>query len=142
MYESRTGNTEKLAQAIAEGASKVPGMAVELKKAKAVTPDEVVKADAYAWGSPSHFSMMSGEILTLFTDLYPHRDKLAGKPACVFTTGAGSQVTALENVEKIIGVFNPRFVKPGIAIEGSPSEVDREQAQKLGGKLAEALIKK
>ena len=141
IYDSRTGNTEKLAQAIAAGA-KVPGMVVELKKAKTVKPDEVAKADAYAWGSPSHFSLMSGEILTLFTNLYPHRDKLSGKPACVFTTGTGSQVTALENIEKLIGVFNPRFVMPGIAVGSSPSKADKEQAQKLGKKLAEAVAKK
>lgn len=117
-------------------------MVVGLKKANAVTPEDVAKADAYAWGSPSHFSIMSGEILSLFTDLYPHRHKLAGKPACVFTTGTGGQVTALENIEKIIGVFNPKFVKPGIAIGGSPKETDIAQAKELGKKLAEAIVKK
>lgn len=142
IYDSRTGNTEKLAQALAEGARKIPGIDVELKKAKETNPEDVATADAYAFGSPSHFSIMSGEILTLFTNLYPHRHKLAGKPACVFTTGSGGQVTALENIEKILGVFNPKFVKPGLAIEGSPKEIDKNQAEKLGKKLANALIKK
>lgn len=142
IYDSRTGNTEKLAKALAEGARKIPGTVVELKKAKTTTPEEVATADAYAFGSPSHFSIMSGVILTLFTDLYPHRNKLAGNPACVFTTGSGGQVTALESIEKILGVFNPKFVKPGLAIEGSPEEIDKNQAEKLGEKLAETLIKK
>lgn len=142
IYDTRTGNTEKLAQAIAEGARKVPGIVVELKKAREAVPEEVAAANAYAFGSPSHFSIMSGEILTLFTNLYPHRHKLAGKPACVFTTGSGGQVTALENIERILGVFNPRFVKPGLAIEGAPKETDVKQAEKLGKKLAQALAKK
>ncbi len=60
----------------------------------------------------------------------------------VFTTGSGGQVTALENIERIIGVFNPRFVKPGIAIEGAPREADKLQAAKLGEKLAKAVVKK
>ena len=115
---------------------------MELKKAKTADHKEVATADAYAFGSPSHFSIMSGEILTLFTNLYPHRHELAGKPACVFTTGSGGQVTALESIEKILGVFNPKFVKPGLAIEGPPKEIDKDQADKLGKKLAEALIKK
>ncbi|MEM3737015.1 MAG: flavodoxin domain-containing protein [Candidatus Bathyarchaeia archaeon] len=142
IYDSRTGNTEKLAQAIADGARRVPGVTVELKKAKEANIEEVTAADAYAFGSPSHFSIMSGEILTLLTNLYPQRHKIAGKPACVFTTGSGGQVTALENIEKIIGVFNPKFIKPGLAVEGSPKEPDKEQAIKLGEKLAKALTKK
>ena len=142
IYDSRTGNTEKLAQALAEGARKVPGVVVELKKAKTVTLEEVVKADAYAWGSPSHFSIMSGEILTLFTNIYPHRDKLSGKPACIFTTGTGGQVTALENIEEIIGAFNPRFIMPGVAAGSPLKEADKEQARELGKKLAGALVKK
>jgi len=142
VYHSKTGNTEKLAQALAEGARKVEGVTVELRKVGQVDMKEITEADGYAFGSPSHFSVMSGDLLTFFTNLYPHRDKIAGKPACVFTTGSGGQVTALENVEKILGVFNPKFIKPGVAVEGSPKDADRIQAEKLGRKLAEAATKK
>jgi len=142
IYDSRTGNTEKVARAVAEGAKRVTGITAELKRAESLTPEEVIDADGYAVGSPSHFSIMSGRILTLLTDLYSIRHKMAGKPMAVFTTGSGGQVTALENIERIIGVFNPRFVKPGIAIEGAPREVDRLQAAKLGEKLAKAVVKK
>ena len=142
MYDSRTGNTEKLAEAVAEGVKRISGVTVELKRAESITPEDVIDADGYAVGSPSHFSIMSGKILTLLTDLYSIRHKLAGKPMAVFTTGTGGQVTALENIERIIGVFNPRFVKPGIAIEGAPREADKLQAAKLGEKLAKAVVKK
>lgn len=142
MYYSRTGNTEKLAEAVAEGIKQVSGVAVELKRAVSVTPEDVINADGYAVGSPSHFSIMSGQILTLLTDLYSIRHKMAGKPMAVFTTGTGGQVTALENIEKIIGVFNPKFIKPGVAVEGAPSEADKEQARKLGKKLAKAVAKR
>ena len=142
MYHSRTGNTEKLAEAVAEGVKRVSGVTVELKRAESVTPEDVIDADGYAVGSPSHFSIMSGQILTLLTDLYSIRHKMAGKPMAVFTTGTGGQVTALENIDRIIGVFNPRFVKPGIAIEGAPREADKLQAAELGEKLAKAVVKK
>ena len=142
MYDSRTGNTEKLAEAVAEGVKRISGVTVELKRAESITPEDVTDADGYAVGSPSHFSIMSGKILTLLTDLYSIRHKMAGKPMAVFTTGTGGQVTALENIDRIIGVFNPRFVKPGIAIEGAPREADELQAAKLGEKLAKAVVKK
>ncbi|MEM1586161.1 MAG: flavodoxin domain-containing protein [Candidatus Bathyarchaeia archaeon] len=142
VYDSRTGNTEKLAEAVSRGARKVPGVEVVLKKARDVMPDDITSADAYAFGSPSHFSIMSGEILTMFTNIYPHRHALAGKPACVFTTGAGGQVTALENIERILGTFNPKWIKPGVAVEGAPKAKDLEQAEKLGEKLAKAAASK
>lgn len=142
LYHSKTGNTEKLAKAVEEGARQISGINVEIMKTENASLKEILGADGYAIGSPSHFSIMSGQILTLITDLYAHREKLSGKPMAVFTTGAGDQVTALENIEKIIGVFNPKFVKPGIAVQGAPKEVDKAQAMALGKKLANAVSKK
>lgn len=141
IYDSRTGNTEKLANAIAEGVRKASGVEAVLKKASEVTPSDLASADAFAFGSPSHFSIMSGEVLKMFTNIYPHRDKVAGKPACIFTTGSGGQVNALDNMEKVLGNFNPKWIKPGIAVHEAPSGKDLEQARKLGEKLAKAAVK-
>jgi len=139
--------TERIAKVVAEGAKRIPGTIVQLKKADAVKPKDVASADGYAFGSPSHFGIMSGKILTALTDLYSVRLRMAGKPMAVFTTGTGGQVTALENIERIIGIFNPTFVKPGIAIEtvpdrASPWRIDKAQAADLGGRLAKAVTKK
>lgn len=140
MYDSMTGNTEKLANAVANGAKKVKGITIEVQKADAVDSKSVIAADGYAFGSPTHFSMMSGRTLTLLTRLYPIRDKMAGKPMAVFTTGAGGQVNALESIERTMGVFNPIFVKPGVTVEGGTSETDKLQAMKLGERLAKAVV--
>lgn len=53
IYDSRTGNTEKLAHAVANGARKIPGVEVILKRARDITPEDMSSADAYAFGSPS-----------------------------------------------------------------------------------------
>jgi len=140
MYDSMTGNTEKLANAVAEGAKRVDGITVEVQKADSVNMKDAMAADGYAFGSPTHFSMMSGPTLSLLTRLYSIRDKMAGKPMAVFTTGAGGQVDALASIERTIGVFNPIFVKPGVTVEGGTSETDKLQAMKLGERLAKAVI--
>jgi multimeric flavodoxin WrbA len=147
IYDSRKGMTEKIARVVAEGAKRTPGTTVQLKRADAINPKDVAAADGYAFGSPSHFGIMSGKILTALTDLHSVRLKMAGKPMAVFTTGTGGQVTALENIERIIGIFNPTFVKPGIAIEtvpdrASPWRIDRTQAADLGERLSKAVAKK
>jgi NAD(P)H dehydrogenase (quinone) len=146
IYDSNTGNTEKLAKAVAKGCKRISEVMVELKRTESVTKEDVINANGYAIGSPSHFSIMSGKILTLLTELYSLRHEIAGKPMAVFTTGTGGQVLALENIDRIIGVFNPTFVKPGIVIEtvparANPWEVDEKQAIHLGEKLAEAVKK-
>jgi len=147
IYDSREGTTKKIAEIVAEGARRVRGISVTLKKADSVTMKDAAAADGYAFGSPSHFGIMSGKMLTALTDLYSIRLKMAGKPMAVFTTGTGGQVTALENIERIIGAFNPAFVKPGIAVEtvasrASPWAVDRAQAANLGERLGKAVVKR
>jgi len=147
IYDSRSGITEKIAKVVAEGAKRIPGTTVQLKRAEALNAKEAATADAYAFGSPSHFGIMSGKLLTALTDLHSMRLKMAGKPMAVFTTGTGGQVTALENIERIIGIFNPIFVKPGIAIEtvpgrANPWKIDKTQAAELGERLAKAARKK
>jgi multimeric flavodoxin WrbA len=147
IYDSRKGMTEKVAKVVAQGAKRIRGTTVELKKAESLSVKDAAAADGYAFGSPSHFGIMSGKMLTALTDLHSVRLKMAGKPMAVFTTGTGGQVTALENIERIIGIFNPMFVKPGIAIEtvpdrSSPWKVDKAQAADLGERLAKAVAKK
>ncbi|MGD0424818.1 MAG: NAD(P)H-dependent oxidoreductase [Candidatus Bathyarchaeia archaeon] len=146
IYDSRDGMTKKVADVVAEGAKRVSKVTVEAKIANSVSTQDVTAADGYAFGSPSHFGFMSGKILTLLTDLYSIRDKMAGKPVTVFTTGAGDQAKALENLERVLGAFDPEFVKPGIAIETVPGrarswEVDRVAAAALGERLAKAVAK-
>ena len=138
-YASRTGNTEKLAQAIAEGVKKVEGVSVDVKRARDIRPGEAASADGYAFGSHSAFEYMAGELKTLFEELYPVRDKLGGKPVLLFTTGHGGQVAALASMDRVVGVFNPRWIKPGVAVESAPGEADRAKAMDMGRKLAEAL---
>ncbi len=141
VYASRTGNTEKLAQAIAEGARNAGGVIVELKRARDSRQSDA-GADAFAFGSHSAFEYMAGELKTVFEDFYPVREKLTGKPVLLFTTGKGGQVAALESIDKVVGVFNPNWIKPGIAVDGAPREADKAKAREMGRKLAEAAKKK
>ncbi len=137
-YASRTGNTEELAHAI-EASIKSEGVEVEVKRARDVKPEDAMSADGYAFGSHSAFEYMAGELKTLFEELYHVRDSISGKPMLLFTTGHGGQVAALESIDRVVGVFNPRWIKPGVAVEGRPGEADRVKAMAMGKKLADAV---
>src|SRR5262249_37056604 len=65
-YHSVTGNTEKMAQGVAEGTSSVPGTNVVLKRVGEVTADDLLSADGVIVGSPVYFGNMAGEVKTFF----------------------------------------------------------------------------
>lgn len=141
IYASGTGSTEKLAQVIAEGIRKVEGVAVDLKRARDIKPDDAALANGYAFGSHSATEYMEGEIKHLFEELYLRKEKISDKPVLLFTTGQGRQVAALASLEKLAGVLNPQFIKPGLAVKGMPGEADKANAIEMGEKLAEAVKK-
>jgi NAD(P)H dehydrogenase (quinone) len=138
-YYSKTGNTEKIAQLIAEGAKSIHEVNVEIKKTDNIDAKEAAEADGFAFGSPAYFSMMSGPMLTLLTELYFVRDKLAGKPMVAFATGGGSQTKTIDNIESVLKAFNPKLIQPGLAIGNTISDADKQQARKLGETLAKAV---
>src|SRR5262249_8013293 len=103
-YHSSTGNTEKMARGVADGAKAVAGTTVVLKRVGEVTADDLVSCDAIIVGSPVYFGNMSGEVKAFFDnwllkfDLWRDR-KMRNKLGAAFATGAaisnGKEVTML-----------------------------------------------
>jgi NAD(P)H dehydrogenase (quinone) len=90
VYYSRSGNTEKMAQAVAEGASQLEEVQVLLRKITEVTAQELTAADAIALGCPTYFANIPGE-MKQHLDLWNWKwrvdftDKIGG----AFATGGG-----------------------------------------------------
>jgi NAD(P)H dehydrogenase (quinone) len=93
VYHSVTGNTEKMARGVTEGAQAISGTEVSLKTAADVKADDLLACDALIVGSPVYFANMCAEIKSffdawgakfkLFTDL-----KMRNKIGASFVTGA------------------------------------------------------
>jgi NAD(P)H dehydrogenase (quinone) len=110
-YHSVSGNTEKMAKGVAEGAKTVPGASVVLKKVGEVTADDLLSSDAVIVGSPVYFGNMSGEVKTFFDnwllkfDFY--RDfKMRNKVGGAFATGGsisnGKEITMMAILEAML----------------------------------------
>ena len=144
IYTSMSGHTEALAGAIADGARGGQNVEVEIKRAADVRPADLEGASAIAFGSPTYFSYMSGELKALFDNALPYRQHLEGKPAIAFATGNGGQLKCIESIEGILAFFGAQFVQrsdilsAGLAVQGSPDEDAKRQALQVGKKLAEA----
>ena len=141
VYFSRTGNTEKMAHAVAEGV-KEAGASVVVKKAELVKIDELVAADAIAFGSATSWGYMGGMLKDVFENmLVQARDKFNGKPFAVFASAGviESGKKAVESIEYIAGYFNMRSAAKGVVAQGNPTEADKKACKELGKKLVQAI---
>jgi NAD(P)H dehydrogenase (quinone) len=141
VYFSRTGNTEKMANSIAEGV-KGTGVGVLVKKAELVKIEDLVTADAIAFGSATSWGYMGGKLKDVFENmLIQSRDKFSGKPFAVFTSAAlvESGKRAAESIEYIAQYFNMQSAAQAVVSQGSPTEKDREACKELGKNIARAI---
>ena len=141
VYLSHTGNTEKMAHAIAEGA-KEAGAIVVLRKAELVKIDELVAADAIAFGSATSWGYMGGRLKDVFENmLLKARDKFNGKPYAVFVSAGiiESGMKAAESIEYIAGYFHMQTAAGEVVSQGSPTEKDKQACKELGRNLARAI---
>src|SRR5262245_17975134 len=94
-FHSASGNTEKMAQAVAEGAKAVSGTSVVLKRIGEVIGDNLLSSDAVIVGSPVYVGNMSGEVKTFFDSwglkfgLGTATGKMRNKVGAAFATGGG-----------------------------------------------------
>jgi len=97
VYDSATGNTEKMAMAISQGMKRA-GLDVEAKRVKNVSLSDLIDADAIVLGSPTYFATMSNHMKRFIDEsvkIYP--DKLKDKVGAAFTSyqGLGGEMTLL-----------------------------------------------
>jgi NAD(P)H dehydrogenase (quinone) len=156
VYHSASGNTEKMAQGVVDGAKAVSGVNVGLKRAAEVMANDLVSCDALIVGSPVYFGNMSGDVKTFFDnwgltskfDLFRER-KMRNKIGAAFATGGGisngKEVTMLSILAAML--VNQMIVVGGGGAFGasattgpdSPGIDDKElaEARELGKRVAE-----
>jgi NAD(P)H dehydrogenase (quinone) len=149
IYYSRTGNTKKMAESVAEGI-KNEGMEVVIKEAKDVDADELLNYDAIAIGSPTYYGSMASEIKNLLDESVKFHGKLEGKIGAAFASsanvGGGNETTILDilNAMLIHGMIiqgDPQGDHYGAVAIGAPDSRATKQCIRLGSRIAK-LAKK
>lgn len=141
LYYSRSGRTEALAKAVAEGVKNKGGSA-KMKRVDYATVNDFISCDAVAFGSPNYFSYMAGLMKDFFDKALSIREKVTGKPAAAFSSGGGSSNAALASLESMITSFKLEKVAAGVVSQGEPSGKDLEACEKLGETLAERALER
>jgi NAD(P)H dehydrogenase (quinone) len=62
VYDSESGNTEKMAFAIAEGVKQLRNVDVTVEKVDHASLDDLCSADGIIMGSPTYYGQMSGKL--------------------------------------------------------------------------------
>lgn len=137
VYASMTGNTEEMAEAIAEGV-KEAGVEVVSKEAFDASAAEITEYDgiiigAYTWGD--------GELPDEFLDFFEEMDSLdlSGKKAAVFGSGDTSYPIfcgAVDTIEAKVKALGAEIISESIKFEYNPSEEEKEQGRNLGRQVA------
>jgi multimeric flavodoxin WrbA len=137
IYHSQTGNTEKMAQAVAAGARTIEGATVVLKRAGEAGLEDLLQADGLAIGTPENFGTMSGMIKDFFDrTFYAVQDKVFRKPYVVFVSAGNDGTGALKAIERIALGYKFKAVYSPVIARGVITEAILEQCRELGGTIA------
>ncbi len=149
VYDSNSGNTEKMALAVAKGVEK-EDLEVIVKKAAETKPNDLLAVNGIIMGSPTYFGQMSAKLKAVIDQSEQVHKQLGGKVGGAFTssggTASGAETTLLSIVNAML--IHGMIVQGraddahyGVAVMGAPSKEDLVECETLGKNVA-LLVKK
>ncbi len=149
VFDSSTGNTEKMAHAVEEGVRKA-GVDPVLKHVDEASVDEVPQYQGLVLGSPVYYGLPSGKIKQFVDESVKYHGKLDGMVGGAFASAGGTHTGA----ETTIIAINEMLLVHGMVIQGSsagshygaasvgsPNDASIEACRKLGERVGR-LVKK
>ncbi len=147
IYDSKTGHTKRMAEAVAEGA-KEAGAEIATKAVDEVQLEEMARADALILGSPTHFGGMSEGMKRLIVKSLGIWGQLDGKVGAAFASSlypaGGNETTVLSIIHAlmihgmvIMGNSTSSDSYYGGISFGSVSENSLSNSRALGKRVAE-----
>jgi len=154
LYDSRTGNTRKMAELVAEGAMRVKGTEVRLKFVEEASKEDVLWCHGMAVGTPTNMGIVSWRLKRFFDDVIGDLwGKIDGKIGCAFSSsggwGGGNEVACLSVLYMLINYGFLVFgltdytgrgftLHYGAVVAGEPrTEAEKEACLRLGKRLAQ-----
>jgi len=145
IYESKYGNTKRVAETIVEGINETEKIETVLKEPKHVEPTEVLDYDLVLIGSPNHMGGPTRGIKKFIDKL--GKIGLEGKLGAVFDTYMGGDFNkAVRKMEERINEKVPglKLIASGLSIEvggtkGPIVEGELPKCKEFGNKIAKQM---
>jgi NAD(P)H dehydrogenase (quinone) len=105
VYQSRTGNTQKMAEMIRKAISAV-GVSVEMKKIQDTTPEDLLEYEGILFGCPTYYGAMPATMKELLDKSVKYHGRLSGKAGGAFSSsanvGGGNETTILSVLQALL----------------------------------------
>ncbi|MBN1257746.1 MAG: flavodoxin family protein [Planctomycetes bacterium] len=148
-YFSKSGNTEAMAQKVAEGAQAAGGE-VDLMRIKELSAAALTKYDGIIIGTPTYYGLPAAGIKNLFDESVQIHRRLVGKVGGAFATaaniGGGNETAVLAILQAMLihGMIVPGAAQGdhyGPIGINKPDERALKQAHALGERIATLAAK-
>lgn len=137
LYYSRTGNTGKMASAVAEGAKSVGDVDVELSFH--VEAEALADCGAVVVGCPTYHHDMALDLKMLFEEVAVKGISLKGKVGAAFGSYGWSGEAPKLVLEILRNKFEMEMSEVPLLCKFAPDEAMLEKCKELGKRVAERL---
>lgn len=136
IYWTGTGNTEAMANLVAEGANAVGGQA-EVFNVADIDVDTALGYDKFAFGCPAmgDEALEEGEFEPFYSEI---KEKLAGKPVALFGSYSWAEGAWMQTWQEDARNSGLNLVADGVICFEAPEDEKAEECKKLGETLANA----
>lgn len=138
LYYSQSGNTEKMAKAVAEGAQNAGNPNVELSYH--VEAEELAAFDAILIGAPTYHHDMPIDMKKLFEEAAVKNINLKGKLGAAFGSYGWSGEAPKFLLEIMKNKFEMQVVEPPLLAKYVPDENMLSKCRDLGKRVSETLM--
>jgi flavodoxin I len=137
LYYSRTGNTEKMANTIAQSIQASSSIEVELNFH--TNPESLSSYDALVVGAPTYHHDMPADFKNLFEDAAVKGINLKGKLAVAFGSYGWSGEAPKMILEILKNKFEMQVLEPPLLARYTPDQNSLNACKELGIKVSETL---
>jgi flavorubredoxin len=138
LYYSRSGNTEKMAKAAAEGAQAVSGVQVDMNFH--VEPQDLNGYDAVIVGAPTYRHEMPVDFKNLFEGIETQHLNMQGKIGAVFGSYGWSGEAPKVLLDIMQGKLGMQTPEAPVLAKYIPDQTALDACRALGKKIAETLM--
>jgi multimeric flavodoxin WrbA len=142
IFHSQTGNTEKLARAVAQGVDETDDARAILKRAVDAVAQDLKDCTAVVICSPEYFGYMAGAVKDFFDRTYEalKDDAAVRKKSYSVVISAGNDGSgALNHIERICRGYRLRKVQQPILCRGEVTDEVLVRCFELGSTIAEGV---
>lgn len=138
IYHSQTGNTKRMAEAVARGVMDEASAAV-LKQAFDCTCEDLIDCNGLVLASPEYFGYMAGAIKDFFDRTYEQlreHPKVTKKPYCIVVSAGNDGQGAVMQIERICKGYRFKRAQTPVISKGVVSDEVLVRCTELGRTMA------